>query len=83
MKMEDVLLSFGDKHEKGFESLAPQAIARAVLENLERKEAVTVDDVIATMQGWLDNPKANEPVRVAVNAGIRHLEDLRERRRST
>lgn len=83
MNLDDIVLRVAETREEGFEALAPQAISRAVLDTLENQESVTIDDIIVTMQGWLEGAKANEPVRIAVNAGIRHLENLLERRRST
>lgn len=82
MDIDDIVVKLRAGQDAGFASLAPQAITRAVLETLERQETVSIDDIIATMQGWLDKASAmNEPARVAVTAGINHLEDLRERRR--
>lgn len=83
MDIEDIVVRMRDTQEAGFAALAPQAISRAVLETLERQETVSINDIIGTLQGWLDKaPNASEPARVAISAGIRHLEDLRARPRS-
>ena len=86
MDIDDVVVKIRNKNEKltekSFESLAPQAIARAVLETLERQEPVTLDDIIATMQGWLGEKPGDGAADIAITTVIRHLESLRAQSRS-
>ncbi len=83
MNVDDFLVKRTANIEKGFAQLAPQAITRAVLDTLERQETVSIKDIIATMQGWLDEmPNENEPLRITITSGIDHLESLQERHQS-
>lgn len=81
--VDDVLGWMRGVHDKTFESLAPQAITKAVLENLEQRDTVSIEDIIATLQERLDKyPDAARDLRLMYTAGIRLLEEIRERRPS-
>jgi hypothetical protein len=84
MEMDDILVRIRSSNERGFEQLAPQAITRATLDRLESQETVSLDDIIGTMQSWLDRvPEKNNPMRGTITEGIRYLRDLQERQRSS